>query len=90
MPELEDVEKDAIATLPRKFKVNVKSHNKIRVGPVSWARTAKQLYDGGRWKPYQPSGDPWGYGMDISNQTRLVALMERIARLENECNRLLF
>jgi hypothetical protein len=50
----------------------------------------KQLYDGGRWKPSHTSRDPWGYGMDISNQTRLVALMERIARLENECNRLLF
>ena len=44
MPELEDVEKDAIATLPRKFKVNVKSHNKIRVGPVSWARCRKKSY----------------------------------------------
>jgi hypothetical protein len=41
VPELEDVEKDAIATLSRKFKVNVKSHNKIRVGPVSWARSRK-------------------------------------------------
>jgi hypothetical protein len=90
VPELEDVEKDAIATLPRKFKVNVKSHNKIRVGPVSWARCRKTAIR--RWvlKPYQPSGDHWGYGIDISNQTRLVALMERIARLENECNRLLF
>ena len=81
--ELEDVEKDAIATLSRKFRVNVKSRNKIRVGPVSWARNRKTAIRRCVLKTLSAVRCPWGYGIDISNQTRLVALLERIARLEN-------